>query len=82
MRNEGLTNNGNRRIGIDRREFSYTAYLPERRSGPDRRGIFDYRCILTKKIGNYIRTYEKLKGCPLNYKFLSRSDSSQISTLD
>ena len=27
----------NRRTGIDRREFSYTHYLPERRGGKDRR---------------------------------------------
>jgi hypothetical protein len=28
---------GNRRIGIDRRQFSYTHHLPERRDGNDRR---------------------------------------------
>ena len=27
----------NRRVGIDRRQFSYTHYLPERRAGKDRR---------------------------------------------
>ncbi len=27
----------NRRIGIDRRHFSYTHHLPERRDGKDRR---------------------------------------------
>jgi len=27
----------NRRIEIDRRQFSYTLYLPERRAGKDRR---------------------------------------------
>ena len=47
MNNVGITDNGNRRLGIDRREFSYTVYLPERRSGKDRRGIFDYRSIQT-----------------------------------
>lgn len=82
MRNVSLTYNKNRRIGIDRREFSYTAYLPERRSGQDRRGVFDYRCILTKEIGNDIRTCEELEGRPLNYKFLLKRDSSQISILD
>jgi len=29
--------NLNRRVGIDRRQFSYTHYLPERRAGKDRR---------------------------------------------
>ena len=27
----------NRRVGIDRRQFSYTHHLPERRAGKDRR---------------------------------------------
>jgi len=49
MKNEGITGNGNRRFGNDRREFSYTAYLPERRSGKDRRDVFDYRSIQTYK---------------------------------
>lgn len=60
MSNVGLTRNGNRRFGIDRREFSYTAYLPERRSGKDRRGVFEYRCIQTNESRSDIRTYEKL----------------------
>ncbi len=29
--------NGGRRSGIDRRSYSYAVYLPERRSGKDRR---------------------------------------------
>ena len=29
---------GNRRSGIDRRQFSYVGYIPERRSGEERRG--------------------------------------------
>jgi hypothetical protein len=28
-----------RRLSIDRRRFSYAAYIPERRSGTDRRNI-------------------------------------------
>jgi hypothetical protein len=32
----------NRRIGIDRRQFSYTHYLPERRAGKDRRRDDDF----------------------------------------
>jgi hypothetical protein len=28
-----------RRVSIDRRNFSYAAYIPERRSGTDRRDI-------------------------------------------
>lgn len=30
---------GNRRSGIDRREFSYFCCIPERRLGPDRRRL-------------------------------------------
>ncbi len=33
----GITCRGGRRTGIDRREFSYTAFAPERRDGWDRR---------------------------------------------
>lgn len=51
MNHVGIKDNGNRRFGIDRREFSYTAYLPERRSGKDRRGVFENRRILTNESG-------------------------------
>ena len=49
MNNVDITDNGNRRSGIDRREFSYTAYLPERRSDKDRRGVSDHRSIQTNE---------------------------------
>ena len=35
--NHMLTDNGCRRMGIERRQFSYTAHIPERRSGKKRR---------------------------------------------
>lgn len=38
-----LSDNGGRRSGIDRRQFSYTAHIPERRSGKERRGGVDQR---------------------------------------
>ena len=38
-----LLDNGGRRIGIDRRQFSYTVHIPERRSGKERRSGFDRR---------------------------------------
>jgi hypothetical protein len=34
---------GGRRSGFERRTFSYTCYIPERRSGQDRRGGQDRR---------------------------------------
>jgi len=39
--NTQLTNNNERRSGIDRRQFSYFAHIPERRSGKERRNGFD-----------------------------------------
>ena len=34
---------GGRRLGIDRRQYSYAAHLPERRAGEDRRTGEDRR---------------------------------------
>ena len=82
MSNVSLTDYGDRRFGIDRREFSYTACLPERRSGKDRRGVFEYRCIQAIESKSDIRTREELEECFLNYKFLSRRACGQISILD
>ena len=38
-----LPDNGGRRSGIERRQFSYDVHIPERRSGKDRRKGFDRR---------------------------------------
>ena len=38
-----LPDNGGRRSGIDRRQLSYTAHIPERRSGKERRSGLDRR---------------------------------------
>lgn len=38
VRNESKARN-ERRLSVDRRNFSYAAYIPERRSGRDRRDI-------------------------------------------
>jgi hypothetical protein len=35
--------NGGRRTGIERRQFSYSVYIPERRSGKERRREQDRR---------------------------------------
>ena len=39
----GLRDNDGRRSNRDRRQFSYTGHIPERRSGRDRRGGRDRR---------------------------------------
>lgn len=33
----------NRRSGVDRRQFVYSSYIPERRSGRERRALSDRR---------------------------------------
>ena len=38
-----MMDNGGRRLGLERRQFSYDGYIPERRSGLDRRCITDRR---------------------------------------
>jgi hypothetical protein len=46
-----MTDNGGTRIGIDRRKLEYTAYIPEKRSGMDRRKGFDRRSLMARRIG-------------------------------
>jgi len=36
---KSLKNNGENRVFNDRRKFTYTAHVPERRSGMDRREV-------------------------------------------
>ena len=38
-----FADNGGRRLGVDRRQYSYTTHVPERRSGKDRRNGKDRR---------------------------------------
>ena len=46
-----MTDNGGTRFGIDRRKFQYTAYIPEKRSGRDRRKGFDRRSPIARRRG-------------------------------
>lgn len=43
MERKILLDNGGRRLGTDRRKFSYSIHIPERRSGMDRRKGLDRR---------------------------------------
>jgi len=43
MNSDRMSEKGGRRAGIERREFSFTAYAPERRSGQERREYEDRR---------------------------------------
>lgn len=42
--------NGDRRSRIDRRQFSYTAHIPERRCGQDRRIGAERRCGRDRRV--------------------------------
>ena len=44
-----LADNGGTRTGIDRRKLQYIAYIPERRSGMDRRKRFDRRNLMAQR---------------------------------
>lgn len=45
----GIRDNGGRRLGGDRRRFSYSVHIPERRPGTDRRSGFDRRDELDRR---------------------------------
>ena len=47
-----LIDNGGRRSGFERRRFSFTYYIPERRSNNDRRSGQDRRSSINKKNEN------------------------------
>ena len=46
-----MDDNGGTRTGTDRRKFQYTAYIPEKRSGRDRRKGFDRRSSIARRRG-------------------------------
>ena len=46
-----LTGNSGRRLGIERRRFSYTNHIPERRCGEDRRLCSDRRLGKDRRAG-------------------------------
>jgi len=47
-----MIDNGGRRLGIERREFAYSHYYPERRTGVDRRLIPERRVSPQKEISH------------------------------
>lgn len=46
-----MNDNGGTRSGTDRRKFQYTAFVPEQRSGMDRRKGFDRRSRIARRRG-------------------------------
>ena len=56
-----LSDNGGRRSGIDRRTFSYSAHIPERRCGQERRSGSDRRGPLDGVRSNVLKKRSALK---------------------
>jgi len=60
VRNSGavlaMRDSGGRRLGGDRRRFSYSVCIPERRPGPDRRAGLDRRDGLDRRSGKERRS--------------------------
>ena len=46
-----MDDNGGTRFGTERRKFHYTAHIPEKRSGRDRRRGFDRRSPIARRKG-------------------------------
>jgi hypothetical protein len=46
-----LRDKGGRRTSIERRRFTYSEHIPERRSGEDRRVSEDRRCGMDRRNG-------------------------------
>ena len=46
-----LSDNGGRRLGVDRRRFSYDVHIPERRCGKERRNGVNGRSEIGRKSG-------------------------------
>lgn len=46
-----LKDNGGRRLHVDRRRFSYTEHIPDRRLGGDRRKAMDRRSGVDQRTG-------------------------------
>jgi len=47
-----MTDRGGTRSGTNRRKFQYTDYIPEKRSGRDRRKGFDRRSPIARRRGS------------------------------
>jgi len=57
-----IADNGGRRLGVDRRQISYTACVPEKRTGQDRRSASDRRSGSDRRIGVERRSVTRTRG--------------------
>jgi len=60
-----MLNNDETRLGNDRRKFKYSAYIPEKRSGRDRRKGFDRRSPIARRRGSERRFSRNHQGANL-----------------
>ena len=71
-----MTDNGGTRLGIDRRKFYYSAYIPEKRSGMERRKGFDRRSVITRRRGSERRNSLNHRGpYPIERRDIFRTQS-------
>ena len=71
-----LIDNGGRRIGVKRREFSYTNHLPNGRSEKDRRSGVDRRSGLERRKDNDRRSGKSI------FKKIQRSENDLREGID
>ena len=87
-----LSDRGGRRLGIDRRRFSYTHHIPERRSGRDRRRMTDRRAELDHSMilkrrkeeerrAAFLRLRDHLESGDLEMIFMDLEDSENNKRL-
>ena len=71
-----MTDRGGTRTGTDRRKFEYTAYIPEKRSGRDRRKGFDRRSLIKRRRGSERRFSLNHRGpYPIERRDMFRTNS-------
>ena len=71
-----MADNGGTRLGIDRRKFYYSAYIPEKRSGMERRKGFDRRSVITRRRGSERRNSLNHRGpYPIERRDIFRTQS-------
>lgn len=71
-----LIDNGGRRLGIDRRQFSYTDHIPNRRLNGDRRNGADRRSALDR------RNDEDRRNGEIVFKKIQRSENDLREEMD
>ena len=74
-----LSDRGGRRLGIDRRRFTYTLHIPERRVGGERRRIKDRRDELNHSMISKRRKEEERRAALLRIR--AHMDSGDLEMI-